>query len=355
MKLTVSETDQRTLQGWLKSRAVGGKQKVRAKIILLSAEGLPTRQLMQKLKVSNPTLTRWRCRYQAEGIEALKKGRTRAPGVARLPQEKIQEVLTLTMTGKPTHATHWSSRSMAKQLGISKTSVHRIWHAHKLKPHQVKGFKVSKDPLFAEKLRDVIGLYLNPPEKAVVFSVDEKSQIQALDRTQPGLPLKKGRCGTRTHDYKRHGTTTLFAALNVHEGTVIGECLPKHRHDEFLQFLKRLDRQTNKNLSVHVIVDNYATHKHPNVKQWLTTHPRVHMHFTPTSASWVNLVERFFRDITEEQIRRGVFRSVAELKKAIMRYLEYRNANPKPYHWTATPENILAKVAKAKEMLGTVH
>lgn len=234
-------------------------------------------------------------------------------------------------------------------------SVSRVWREHKLKPHRVRGFKVSNDPLFAEKLRDVIGLYLNPPEKAIVFSVDEKSQIQALDRTQPGLPIKPGKAGTMTHDDKRHGTTTLFAALNVHEGTVIGECLPKHRNDEFLKFLKKLDRQTDKALDVHLIVDNYATHKHPNVKEWLAKHSRFHLYLTPTSASWVNLVERFFRDITEEQIRRGVFRSVDELKAAIEQYLEHRNANPKTYQWTATPEAILAKVAKAKEMLETLH
>jgi transposase len=219
----------------------------------------------------------------------------------------------------------------------------------------VKGFKVSKDPRFAETLQDVIGLYLEPPEKAIVFSVDEKSQIQALDRTQPGLPIKPGKCGTMTHDYKRNGTTTLFAALDVQTGTVIGECLPKHRHDEFLQFLRKLDRLTDQALALHLIVDYYATHKHPDVKDWLVKHPRFHLHFTPTSASWVNLVERFFRDITEERIRRGVFRSVAELEAAIQEYLAHRNANPKPYHWTAKTEAILNKVAKAKEMLGTLH
>lgn len=259
------------------------------------------------------------------------------------------------MTGKPAQATHWSCRTLAQQVGISRTAVHRIWREHQLKPHQVKGFKVSNDPQFEEKLRDVVGLYLDPPEQAIVFSVDEKSPIQALDRTQPGLPMKPGKNGTMTHDYKRHGTTTLFAALNVHEGTVIGECLPKHRNDEFLSFLKKLDRQTDKDLAVHVIVDNYATHKHPNVKTWLAKHPRFHMHFTPTSASWVNLVERFFRDITEERIRRGVFRSVGELKEAIMQYLEHRNNHPKPYQWTATPDAILTKVAKAKETLRTLH
>jgi transposase len=355
MKLSLSEEDRKTLERWVKSRAVGTKQKQRAQIVLMTADGQPTEVLMRTLKVSNPTLNLWRKRYREEGIEGLLKGKTRASRVPPLSSEKVQEILTLTMTGKPVAATHWSCRTLAAQVGVSRMAVHRIWREHRLKPHRVKGFKVSNDPLFAEKLKDVIGLYLNPPEKAIVFSVDEKSQIQALDRTQPGLPMKPGKAGTMTHDYKRHGTTTLFAALNVHEGTVIGECLPRHRHDEFLQFLKKLDKQTDKALAVHVIVDNYATHKHPNVKAWLEKHSRFNLHFTPTSSSWVNLVERFFRDITEEQIRRGVFRSVDELKAAIMAYLDHRNANPKPYRWTATPEAILAKVSKAKEMLGTLH
>lgn len=355
MKISLSDEDRNTLQRWLKSRVVGPKQKLRAKIILMTAEGRPTEELMSLLNVSNPTLNLWRKRYLECGITGLIKGKTRTPGIPPLSQDKIQEILTLTMTGKPVAVTHWSCRTMARQVGVSRMSVNRIWREHKLKPHRVKGFKVSNDPLFAEKLRDVIGLYLDPPEKAIVFSVDEKSQIQALDRTQPGLPIKPGKAGTMTHDYKRHGTTTLFAALNVHEGTVIGECLPNHRNDEFLKFLKKLDTQTDKTLDVHLIVDNYATHKHPNVKDWLAKHPRFHLHFTPTSASWVNLVERFFRDITEEQIRRGVFRSVDELEAAINQYLEHRNANPKPYQWTATPEAILAKVTKAKEKLGTLH
>lgn len=355
MKVTVSTEDRVILEKWAKSRSVNTKQKLRAKIVLMSADGVPTNVLMKQLRVSNPTLNLWRRRYQEGGVDALVKGKSRAPGIEPVAQAKVQEMLTLTLTGKPVGATHWSCRSMAKQVGLSKTTVNRLWRAHKLKPHQVKGFKVSNDRRFEEKLRDVVGLYLDPPEKAIVFSVDEKSQIQALDRTQPGLPLKRGKAGTMTHDYKRNGTTTLFAALNVHEGSVIGECLPKHRNDEFLTFLKRLDRETDKTLDVHLIVDNYATHKHPNVKVWLAKHPRFHMHFTPTSASWVNLVERFFRDITEERIRRGVFRSVTELKEAIAEYLEHRNANPKPYKWTATPEAILAKVAKAKEKLGTLH
>jgi transposase len=355
MKLELSEEDRATLNCWVKSRAVGDKQTLRAKMVLMTADGSPTQDIVRSLKISAPTLNLWRRRYLTCGIEGLKKGKTRPSRLPPLPEAKIQEVLTLTLTGKPAHATHWSCRTLAAAVGISRMAVHRIWRAHRLKPHQVKGFKVSNDPQFAEKLRDVIGLYLDPPEKAIVFSVDEKSQIQALDRTQPGLPMKPGKNGTMTHDYKRHGTTTLFAALNVHDGTVIGECLPKHRNDEFLKFLKKLDRQTDKALDIHVILDNYATHKHPNVKEWLAKKPRFHLHFTPTSASWVNLVERFFRDITEERIRRGVFHNVEELKQAIMQYLEHRNANPKPYHWTATPGAILEKVAKAKSMLGTLH
>ena len=355
MKLTVSEEDRATLERWLKSRAVTGKQKLRAKLVLLTADGAPSQVILDTLRISAPTLNLWRRRYRDCGVEGLKQGKTRPSRVPPLPIEKVQEVLTLTLTGKPVAATHWSCRTLAKQVGISRMAVHRIWREHRLKPHRVKGFKVSNDSQFEAKLRDVVGLYLDPPEKAIVFSVDEKSQIQALDRTQPGLPMKPGKNGTMTHDYKRHGTTPLFAALDVHTGTVIGECRPQHRNDEFLQFLKKLDRQTDKTLAVHVMVDHYATHKHPNVKAWLTKHPRCHLHFTPTSASWLNLVERFFRDITEERIRRGVFHSIADLEQAIMDYLDHRNANPKPYHWTAAPDDILTKVAKAKATLGTLH
>lgn len=357
MKITLPASDQKVLEGWLKSRSslITTKHKFRANIILMTASNKQTQEIMKTLKTTNPTLNLWRRRYMEYGIEGLKKGKSRQPGKAPLSQEKVQEILTLTMTGTPVAATHWSCRSMAKQAGVSSSSVNKVWREHKLKPHQVKTFKVSNDPQFEAKLRDVVGLYLAPPEKAIVFSVDEKSQIQALDRTQPGLPIKKGKAGTVTHDYKRNGTTTLFAALNVHEGTVIGQCLPRHRNDEFLQFLKKINKETDKSLDLHLIVDNYATHKHPNVKKWLAKNKRIHLHFTPTSASWVNLVERFFRDITEERIRRGVFRSLDELKKAIMDYLDHRNKNPKPYQWTATPESILAKVDKAKEVLRTLH
>lgn len=265
MKLTLPEADKQVLERWIKSRAISIKQKQRAQIILMTASGQSTSDIIGNLQVSNPTINLWRRRYLEAGLEGLAKGKTRAPGIPRLASDKIQEILTLTLTGKPVAATHWSCRTLAKQVGVSRMSVNRIWQEHKLKPHRVKGFKVSTDPLFAEKLRDVIGLYLQPPEKAIVFSVDEKSQIQALDRTQPGLSMKPGKAGTMTHDYKRHGTTTLFAALNVHEGTVIGECLPKHRNDEFLKFLKVIDKRTDKTLAVHLIVDNYATHKHPSL------------------------------------------------------------------------------------------
>lgn len=355
MKIELPAGDRKTLEQWVKSRATSSKQKLRARIVLMTADDCATQTMMAKLKVSNPTLNLWRHRYLEKGVDGLRQGKTRPAGRETLPVEKVQEILTLTLTGNPVAATHWSCRTMAEQVGVSRMSVNRIWQHHKLKPHQAKGFKVSNDPLFESKLRDVIGLYMAPPEKAIVFSVDEKSQIQALDRTQPGLPLKPGKAGTMTHDYKRHGTTTLFAALDVHTGTVIGECLPKHRNDEFLSFLKRLDKETEKALDVHLIVDNYSTHKHPNVKKWLEKHPRFHMHFTPTSASWLNLVERFFRDITEDRIRRGVFRSVKELEAAIGEYVAHRNTKPKPYIWTATPESILSKVHKAKDLLGTLH
>ena len=355
MKIMPLEEDRTGLERWLKSRAVGDKQRLRARMVLMTADGLPTKAIMATLGVSNPTLNKWRARYLESGVEGLKKGKARPSRIPPLSTDKVQEVLALTLTGKPVAATHWSCRTMAQQVGISRMAVHGIWREHKLKPHQVRGSKVSNDPLFAEKLRDAVGLYLGPPEKAIAFSVDEKSQIQALGRSQPGLPMKPGKCGAMTHDYKRHGTTTLFAALDVHTGAVIGQCQPRHRHDEFLKFLKAIDRRTDKALALHLIVDNDATHKHAEVKDWLARHPRFHLHFTPTSASWVNLVERFFRDITEERIRRGVFHSVDDLKTAIKDYLDHRNSNPKPYHWTAKPETILAKVDKAKYMLRTLH
>ena len=281
----------------------------------------------------------------------MKKGKTRPSRVAPLPVGKVQEVLTLTMTGKPIHATHWSCRTLAQQVGISRMAVHRIWREHQLKPHRVKGFKVSNDPQFEEKLRDVVGLYLDPPEQAIVFSVDEKSQIQALDRTQPGLPMKKGRAQTMTHDYKRNGTTTLFAAIDVKTGEVIGECLPRHHAKEFIRFLKKINRAVAKHLDVHAICDNYKTHKTKEVQAWLAKHPRFKLHFTPTSSSWINLVERLFAEITRQQIRRGVFKSVAELEAAIETWLTEHNAKPNPFKWTAKANIILEKNAHARRAL----
>jgi len=261
----------------------------------------------------------------------------------------------MTLNETPPAGTHWSARKLAKAVGLSHTSVQRIWAAHGLKPHLVRTFKLSNDPKFCEKVQDIVGLYLNPPDKALVLCVDEKSQIQALDRTQPGLPMKKGRAGTMTHDYKRHGTTTLFAALDVATGKVIGECMPCHRHQEFLRFLRAIDRTTPQSLDLHLVVDNYATHKHARIKAWLKRHARFHLHFTPTSASWLNMVERFFGLITEDAIRRGVFRSVADLKTAIETYLEHHNADPKPFVWTAPAAKILEKVARGRQTLESVH
>ncbi len=290
-----------------------------------------------------------------KGVGGLLKDATRPPRRKPLAAEKIKQVVHMTLHETPRNATHWSVRSMAAAAGLSRSSVQRIWRAHGLKPHLVETFKVSRDRNFAAKVEDVVGLYLNPPDKALVLCVDEKSQIQALDRTQPGLPMKKGRAGTMTHDYKRNGTTTLFAALNVLDGKVIGACMPRHRHREFLRFLRHIDRQTPAELDLDLIVDNYATHKTPAVKRWLKAHPRFHLHFTPTSASWLNMVERFFAEITRKRIRRGAFKSVAELKGAIMEYLEHHNADPKPFIWTKSAGEILEKVARAKQALESQH
>jgi transposase len=304
---------------------------------------------------SKVTVGRWQERYLAKGIAGLARDATRPGRKLPLTAAVIERVVDKTLHEKPRAGTHWSIRKMASAVGISATSVQRIWKAHGLKPHLVKTFKLSNDKRFVEKVRDVVGLYLDPPEKALVFSLDEKSQIQALDRTQPGLPMKKGQAGTMTHDYKRHGTTTLFAALNVATGQVIGQCMKRHRHQEWLRFLSAIERNTSKALSVHLIADNYATHKHHKVTAWLKRHPRFHMHFTPTSGSWLNQVERFFGRITEDRIRRGVFKSVAELEAAIQEYLDHHNANPKPFVWTASAAAILEKVARGRQALESAH
>jgi transposase/AraC-like DNA-binding protein len=343
------------LEGWVSRRNTPQKLVWRARIVLLSADRVGVMTIARSVGKSKVTVGRWQERYLAKGIAGLARDATRPGRKLPLTAAVIERVVDKTLHEKPRAGTHWSIRKMASAVGISATSVQRIWKAHGLKPHLVKTFKLSNDKRFVEKVRDVVGLYLDPPEKALVFSLDEKSQIQALDRTQPGLPMKKGQAGTMTHDYKRHGTTTLFAALNVATGQVIGQCMKRHRHQEWLRFLRAIERNTSKALSVHLIADNYATHKHDKVTAWLKRHPRFHMHFTPTSGSWLNQVERFFGRITEDRIRRGVFKSVAELEAAIQEYLDHHNANPKPFVWTASAAAILEKVARGRQALESAH
>jgi transposase len=354
-RISISGADRERLERLVRDRNTPQKVVWRARIVLLASDGLTAEAIAAAVSKSLLTVRRWRRRYTAKGVDGLLKDATRPPGRKPLTAETIKRVVHMTLHEKPPNATQWSARSMAKAAGISYTSVQRIWRAHGLKPHLVKTFKVSRDKNFAAKVEDVVGLYLNPPDKALVLCVDEKSQIQALDRTQPGLPLKKGRAGTMTHDYKRNGTTTLFAALNMLDGRVIGTCLPRHRHREFLRFLRLIDQKTPQGLDLHLVVDNYATHKTPAVKRWLKAHPRFHLHFTPTSASWLNMVERFFAEITRNRIRRGAFTTVAELKTAIMDYLENHNADPKPFVWTKSAGEILEKVARAKQALESLH
>jgi len=323
----------------------------RANIILQAAEGRQDREIAAALRLGRHTVARWRSRFLQSGVKGIEKDALRPGRVRKIDSE---EIIRKTTQEKPDNATHWSTRTMACALGISEASVRRAWHAHGLKPHLVDTFKVSRDPRFVEKLEDVVGLYLNPPQQAIVFSVDEKSQIQALDRTQPGLPMKKGRAGTMTHDYKRHGTTTLFAALNTLTGEVLSQCRPRHTNQDWLAFLRSIDRHTPKDKQIHIIADNYSPHKHANVKAWLKHHQRFHMHFTPTSASWLNMVERFFRDITQRRIRRGIFRSVPELIAAIDEYIRNHNRAPKPFIWTAKASDILEKVTRARRTLDKV-
>ena len=343
------------LQRWVDSPKTPQGMVSRAKVILLAAEGISISSIAGQLSVSRPTVLSW-CRRFVEGgvggLTAIRPGRGRK---RRISAARVEEIVQATLQTKPPGATQWSCRTMAHAQGVSPATVQRIWDAHGLQPHRIKTFKLSTDPRFTEKLTDVVGLYLNPPDKAIVLCVDEKSQIQALDRTQPGLPMKRGRAATMTHDYKRNGTTTLFAALDLLQGKVFGTCLPRHRHQEFLHFLRQLDREFSTELDLHLVLDNYGTHKHPEVTAWLEKHPRFQLHFTPTSSSWLNLVERWFREITEKRIRRGVFHSVKDLISAIEEYLEVSNENPKPFVWTASVESILDKVNKCKAILETVH
>ena len=346
--------DRTELEGWIRVRTIPQRQVERARIVLGSADGLSGRALSRQIGVSLPTVQRWLNRYEAEGLEGL-EDRSRPGRPRQITPEIEAEVVRRTLEDEPPQGTHWSTRLMAEVIGLHHSQVARIWKAHRLRPHRVRYFKVSTDPQFVEKLRDVVGLYVAPPERAIVFCFDEKSQIQALDRTQPGLPLKKGRAGTMTHDYKRHGTTTLFAALDVATGEVIHQCLPRHRHQEFLRFLRAVEKHADPELELHFILDNYATHKHPRVKAWLERHPRVHFHFLPTSASWLNLVERFFSELTQRQLKRLAVHSVGQLVDAITTYIDQRNRAPQPFVWTATVKDILSKVRHANETLETLH
>jgi transposase len=349
--VVLSAEQRKMLESRARARSAAARSVERARIVLLAAAGMQDKQIAAKLKIMPEKAARWRNRFLDGGWAALDKDAPRPGRTPTITPAKIQEVIWKTTQEKPRNATHWSTRSMAQAVGLSEKSVRRIWRLHGLKPHLARTFKVSNDPQFAEKLQAIIGLYLNPPEHAIVLCADEKSQIQALDRTQPGLPLKKGRCGTMTHDYKRNGTATLFAAMNTLDGTVISMCDDRHRHQEWVKFLRVIDDVTPPDKELHVIADNYATHKHPKVQKWLARHPRFHMYFTPTSSSWLNMVERFFRDLTEQRLRRGIFRDVQELTMAIGDYIDKHNDDPKPFVWTAKASDVLEKVKRARAVL----
>jgi len=328
---------------------------LRCRVVLGAAEGTANNELARQLSTSLPTVLLWRRRFVEHGLLGILQDKPRPGRPRSLTPEKEAAIVEATRSTKPRNATHWSVRSMAHHQGVSSAAVQRIWKAYHLQPHRMEHFKFSTDPEFVSKVRDIVGLYLNPPDKALVFSVDEKSQIQALDRTQPILPLRPGLPERQTHDYERHGTTTLFAALNVLDGTVIGQCQPRHRHQEFLRFLDRLEASVDPTLAVHIILDNYGTHKHPEAKRWFAAHSRYHLHFTPTGSSWLNQIERWFAEITAKRIRRGTFLSVRELIRAIESYIRENNKNPKPFVWTATAKSILRKLRKYKEILDTAH
>jgi transposase len=348
--IELTTEQERELKRLARSKRTSVRLAQRAQIVLLAAQGLQNKDIAEQLGIGRVQIARWRERYLESGLQGIERDLPRGAPPVKVDVAKLVE---LTTQSAPEAATHWSTRKMAAVLEVSPSTVMRHWQANGLKPHLVRGFKISRDPKFVEKLEDIVGLYMSPPEHAIVLCCDEKSQVQALDRTQPGLPLKKGRAQTMTHDYKRHGTTTLFAAMNVLDGHVIGQCQPRHTHTEWLKFLKTIDRETPKDKTLHLIADNYATHKHPNVQKWLKKHPRFHMHFTPTSASWLNMVERFFRDITTDRLRRGVFTSVPELVSAIDEYIVHHNTNPKPFIWTKSARDILQKVIRANSRLSS--
>jgi transposase len=340
---------------YARGRSVPKRLVERAGIVLRAAEGQQSQSIAAEMGLSRPTVQLWRNRFAAQGLAGIVQDAPRPGRKPKLSVALVRQVVKATLETTPPNATHWSVRTMAKAQGISRMAVQRIWETHELKPHLVETFKLSADPHFVEKLVDVVGLYLAPPDRALVLCVDEKSQIQALDRTRPLLPLRPGLPARQTHDYERHGTTTLFAALNMFDGSVIGACMPRHRHMEFLKFLEQVDRDTPPNLDLHLIIDNYCTHKHASVARWLRRHRRFHLHFIPTSSSWLNLIERWFREITDKRIRRGTFKNVSALVEAIMTYIERHNQDPTPFVWSAPVERILTKIAKCKEALGTLH
>jgi transposase len=355
ISITLKPPDRRRLNALARDRNSPHKHVWRAEIVLLSADGIGTNEIMRRTGKSKTCVWRWQERFMEAGYNGLLHDKTRPSRIPPLGSNITERVVALTQTDPPTEATHWTSVMMAKVVGISASSVRRIWRAHGLQPHRVKQFKLSTDPRFVDKLRDIVGLYVDPPAHAVVLSVDEKSQIQALDRTQPGLPMKKGRAGTMTHDYKRHGTTSLFAALNVLDGTVIGRNMQRHRHQEFIRFLNAVEAQVAARKEIHAIVDNYAVHKHPKVRQWLARHARWTFHFTPTSASWLNAVEGFFAKLTKRRLKRGIFLSVVDLQAAINRFVAETNNDPKPFTWTADPDKIIAAVRRGHQVLDSIH
>jgi len=353
--VSLSDVDRERLEAWVTAHGTPQQVALRCRIVLAAAAGRTNLTISQESGINPKTVALWRDRVVKTGPEGLWEI---APGRGRKPTYaagKIKKIVQATLSTKPKGMTQWSCRQMAQAQGVSKSTVSNIWRSHRLKPHRTKSFKLSRDARFLEKLTDVVGLYLNPPEQALVLCVDEKTQIQALDRTQPGLPMKKGRLGTMTHDYKRNGTTCLFAALEVLQGKVIGQCYSRHRHQEFLKFLRRLDVEFPGDVALHLVMDNYGTHKHPNVQAWLKRHPRFIPHFVPTSSSWLNLVERWFGELTAKAVRRGSFASVADLEAAIAQFLEAWNENPNPFVWTATVESILAKLARCRQTLEQIQ
>lgn len=347
--------DRMSLEAVVANRNSPQKHVWRARIVLLTAAGHGTAEIMRQTGKAKTVIWRWQERFGAEGVAGLWRDKTRPSRIAPLGAAVAERVVALTLSGPPGAASHWTGAAMAEATGISVSSVQRIWRAHGLQPHRVRHFKLSNDPQFASKLRDIVGLYVNPPDHAIVLSLDEKTQIQALDRTQPGLPMKKGRAGTMTHDYKRHGTTTLFAALDVLEGKVIGQCMKRHRHQEFIRFLSTIEAKVPVKKAIHVVIDNYAAHKHPKVLAWLACHPRFVFHFTPTSASWLNAVEGLFAKLAKRSLNRGVFRSLEELKATIHRFLAETNASPKPFTWTKDPNKIIAAVKRGHQVLDSIH